>query len=177
LKRSSWVVLAVAALLLGLAGFLLLRGAGEPPRPEALIREALRDAEEAARARSVGGVMEVVSDDYKAAGMNKDRLRLLLANYVRQAQGIKYDVRVSAPQITFSRGRRDEALVMTTVSVFNTEGGENLWGGQPLALEMRRERQRRWLFFPEDRWRITSVVNLPPLPGFGGGEEGSVFGL
>lgn len=175
MRRSSKVALILALLLLGGSAVLLVQSSASSPRPEALIREALRDAEEAAQKRSVRGVMEIVSHTYKdAAGFNKDRLRLALVNALRQAQGAAYDVQVSAPRITMDKARPDQAIVMTTITVTERQNGGNLWGGQEVTLVMRKEMQRRWLVFTEPRWRVTSVVNLPPLPG---SDAGGIFGL
>jgi hypothetical protein len=183
-KRSSRIALALAVVLLGAAGVVLLLTVSDPPaRPETLIRNALRQAEEAARNRDVGGVMDIVSDDYKdASGFNKARLRLILARSFQQAgnMGMGYDVRVSVPQVVFDERKAGQALATTTVAAVETGSGENLWGGQPVTLVFRRERVRRWLLFSEDRWRVTSIVNLPPLPGFvgeEGGGGGGIFGL
>lgn len=172
MRRSSRIVLGLAVLLLGAAGGMLFVQARPRPTPEALIRQALEDAEQAARRRDVSGVMRIVSDDYKDGVMNKARLRLLLTRYVRQSVGGAYDVRVSPPVIQRDPDDSNRALVLTTIAVSNETSP---WGPQEVTLVMRREEGRRWLVFPEDRWRVISVVNLPALPGMGDG--GGVFGL
>ena len=178
MRRSSKILLGVAVLLLGGAGLLLLSQSRPRPDAETLIRQALQEAEQAARRRDVAGVMEIVSQDYKdAANLNKARLRLLLTRYVRQSVGTRYDVRVSPRLIQRDEGDPDRAVVLATITVFDPANRENLWGGEELSLVMRREQRRRWLLLPEDRWRVISVVNVPSLPGLGGEGGGGIFGF
>lgn len=175
MKRSSWILLTAAVLLLG-GGFLLLRQINKPPRPEALIRQALRDAEGAAKRRSVSGIMEIVSPRYP----DRNRLRLTLVNAIQRSQGVSYEVRIDAPQIVWTPGKSDQAVVMTRVSVVDAATGENLWGGgeaPPITLVMQRETRRRWLVLVQDRWRITSIANLPSGLGFGESGAGGFLGL
>ena len=171
MKRSSWVALVAAVLLLGGSGVLLVVRGGKRPTPEQLIRQSLRDVEEAGRKRSVGGVMSAVSKDYKdAAGFNKDRLRLLLARAVQDTQNRTFDVRVTPRNISFLPGNRDQATVVVQTAVVDTQNGETIWGGdQLITLVMRRESRRKWLVFSDDVWRVVGAANLPP---FGGGDEG-----
>ena len=179
MKRTSWLALAAGLILLAAAGLLVVNARPQPTR-ETLIRQALREAEEAAKKRSVGGVMGIVSNDYKdASNLNKDRLRIALARSYQMARGMSYDVRVKSPTVVPDQTNPDEALVFTTISVVDaTGGGQELWGGagQTITFKMRRETGRKWLVFPEDRWRVVSVVNLPPLPGLGS-EDGGGGGL
>lgn len=176
MRRSSWIALGLAVVLLGAAALMLLDQARPKPTPEVLIRQALADAEQAANGRNVGGVMRIVSDDYKdAANRNKATLSFLLNQYVRRSLGTAYAVRVSPPVIQFDRDDRNRALVLTSIRITNQGSNEEMWGAGEVTLAMRRERQRRWLLFSEDRWRVISVVNLPALPG--GGEGGGLFGF
>ena len=176
MKKRSRFALAAALLLFAAAAFLVL-GQRSQPRPETLIREAFQQAEEAAKKRDTAGVMRIVSDDYKdASNLNKEKLRTQLTRAYLLTREVKFDVQVRAPQVSLSKEKPDEALVMTTVTVINTDTNEALWGGMPLTVVMRRETGRRWLIFPEDRWRIVSVANLPALP-FAGSDSGGMLGL
>ena len=177
MRTSSKIALGVAVLLLAAAAVLFVAGSGPRATAEAQIGQALREAQEAAQQRSVGGVMKIVSDDYKdASNMNKDRLAaaLLRSYHMARNSGIKYDVRVGKPDVRLDPKNPDEALVLTSISVVDTSNNQSLYGDSntQLMLKMRREPGRRWLVLPDDKWRITSVVNLPPLPGLGGDEGG-----
>lgn len=185
MKRSSKVILSIAGLLLAVAGLLLFVNSRPRPRPEELIRAALNDAASAAQKRSVGGVMQVVSEGYRDSNnLNKQRLALLLNRSYRMSRGTAYSAHVNVLRVVPDEKRpRDEALVFTTVSVFNPSTNEQYYGSndQTVTFKMRREPGRRYLIFPDEHWRIVSVVNLPPLPGGldddGGGGSGGLGGL
>jgi len=165
MKPSSWVGLALAAVLLivGIVAYFL--PSASPETSETLIRQSLRDAESAAKARRVADVMEVISDDFQAGLWNKARLRLTLVRSLRNGRGVEYDVHVNEPRILPSpKGNLGERLVITRFSAFYSGSGEDIWGSDLLTLVMRQETRRRYLFFTRPRWRIVSVVNAPPVP-------------
>ena len=180
MRRSSWVGLGVAlVLLLAGAGWFLLRE-GTPPTPEQLITESLNDAEQAARKRNLSGVMEIVSRDFRAGGgLNRDRLRILLLRALNQSRGVDYGVQVAAPRIFPSpQGEKDKRLVVSRLSVFYNESGETIWGSnEPMVFVMREETRRKLLFLKEPRWRIVGVANLPPIPGGDDSSGGAMGGF
>ena len=182
MKTSSKITLAVAALLLFAGGFFWIMNRGPEPTPDALITQTLKDAEEAARHGSVGGVMDGVSDDFKSGAWDKTRLRLLLARTLRNGRGTDYDVHVNIPRIMASpKGNADERLVTTQFAAFYSDNNENIFGSGPVVLVMRKETERKWLFFRAPKWRIVSVVNMALVPGAdapddgGGGLGGGLF--
>lgn len=181
MKTSSKIVLAAALVLLGAAG-LLVGQRQAPPTREELIRQSLRNAEEAAQRRDVRGVMEVISNDYKdARGLNKARLRLLLTRSINQGRGVDYNVKINQPRIFPDKAEPEKkALVVTKFAVFYAENNGNIWGTDAVTLAMRKESRRKWLLFSTPVWRIVSVANLPPLPGSNGddvGGMGDVLGI
>jgi hypothetical protein len=166
MKRSSKIALFVALLLVSVGIFWIAGTIGPRKTPDELIQESLADAETAAKHRNPAGTMEVISAKFQSGMWNKDRLRLVLARSMQQGRGVDYDVRVNAPRIFPSpTGNPDERIVISRLSAFYTGTGEDIWGSGPLTLVMRKEAQRKWLFFSEPRWRIVSVANVPPLPG------------
>lgn len=165
MKTSSKIMLALAVLLVVAGGF-LFAVQGEKPTPDALIRQSLSEAENAARRGSAGGVMDSVSDDFKSGPWDKTKLRLLLARSLKAGKGTDYNVRVNAPRIMPSpKGKPDERLVTTQFSAFYSDNGENIFGTGPVVMVMRQETERKWLFFREPKWRIVSIVNAPPILG------------
>ena len=178
MKTSSKITLVVAALLLFAGGFVWIINRGATPTPDALIRQSLQEAEDAARNGSVGGVMASVSDDFKSGAWDKTRLRLLLAQTLRNGRGTDYNVRVNAPRIMPSpKGNQNERLVTTQFAAFYSDNNENIFGSGPVVLVMREENQRKWLFFREPKWRIVSVVNMALVPGADTEGDGSGGGL
>ena len=152
--------------MLALGLTLGLRGPRTPPSPETLIQQSLNDAEEAAKRRDARGVMDVVSDSFRAGPLTRKTLNLQLLRAFQSGRGVNYDVQVNRPQILPSpNGRADERLVVSRFAVFYAASGDDIWSTEPVTLVMRQEWRRKWLLFREPRWRVVSVANLPPLPG------------
>jgi hypothetical protein len=178
MRNSSKIGLVIAVLLLVVGGVLFLLGRGDNLTPEQRITQSLSDVQEAAKRRSVSGVMDVISDDFSYSGWNKARLRLLVSRSIGQSRGIDYDARVNAPRILpSSTGNPDERMVVSKLAVFYSGSGEDIWGTGPLTFVMRKETARKWLVFREPRWRIVGVATGIALPGYS--EEvspGSLYG-
>ena len=166
MKTTSKIVLGIATLLLFVGGLLLWRLQSTPKlTPEQQIVASLADAEDAAKRHSVGGVMDLVSNDLSAGQVNKARLRLLLSRSFQNGRGVNYDVHVNAPRILPSpKGDPKERLVFTKASVFFAETGEDIWGSNPITLVMREEQQPFGLLLRVPRWRVVAVGELS-LPG------------
>jgi hypothetical protein len=165
MDRRKWILGGSAALLVVGVG-VLLAPRSESKTPEAQITEALQSAEEAARQGSVEGVMDIISDDFKAGPLDKARLRLSLFRAQRSARGVKYDVKVNVPRfLPLDAARPDHRTVMSKFAAFDQLSGETYWGTEPLMVVMRKEERRRWLVFKEPAWRIVSCPALPSLPG------------
>lgn len=166
MKTSSKIGLACAAALMLLGG-LTLFFISRPPKiaPEILIAQSLQDAENAAKRRSANGVIETISEDFQAGPWNKKRLYVYLMQQFKNGRGVNYDVRVNAPRVLPSpKGNPDERVVISRMSAFYTDSGDDIWGSGPLTMIMRKESRARLIFFEEPRWRIVGVANIPPLP-------------
>jgi hypothetical protein len=166
-KPSSKIALAVAVLLLLVGGIMVGIGRTQKPSPERLIVQSLQDAEDAARRGSVNGVMDTISEDFRAGGWDRGKIKLLLLRTMAQGRGTNYDVHVNQPRIMKSpKGREDERLVVTRFAAFYAGTGEDIYKtGEGVILVMREETRSKWLVFREPYWRVVGVVNLPALPG------------
>jgi hypothetical protein len=178
--KPRYAIAALAVLLLAAGLFLAYVRGRTPPAPEVLIRQSLKDVEAAARAHNPRGVIEVVSDSFRAGPLTRKTLNLQLVRAMQNGRGTNYDVHVNEPRILPSpTGDPDQRLVITQAAVFFTGSGEDIWSANPMTLVMRKESRRKWLFFHEPRWRIVGIANLPPLPGVGdddGAGIADVFG-
>ena len=173
MTKLSRIALMIAAVLLLISGSLYIANRPIEKSPDVLIGEALDDAAAAARKGDTGAFMDVVSDDFRSGSWNKARLRLLLNRTLNEGRGVNYDVHVNAPRIQPSpRGRPNERLVITRFAAFYTGPNEDIYKtNDAVMLIMRAETRRRALVLSEPRWRIVSILNLPALPGAGGGGE------
>lgn len=96
MEKSSRLALIVAIILLFVGGIsYFVSRVPDKQTPDDLIRESLRDGQEAAQRGDVAGVMSIVSDDFHAGQWNKARLRLLLSRTLSHSQGVAYDVHVN----------------------------------------------------------------------------------
>jgi len=170
MKTSSRWGIAVATLLIVAGLFLAYIRGLQPPPPETLIRQSLKDVEESAKRHNPRGVMEVVSDSFQAGPLNKRMLNLQLIRAMQNGRGTDYDVHVNEPKILPATDP-DKRIVITQASVFFSGSGDDIWSANPMTLVMRKESRRKWLFFHEPRWRIIGVANMPPLPGSGDDED------
>lgn len=176
MRTSSKIGIFTGALVLLLGLFLAFRSQITPPTPEMLIRQSLKDAEEAAKRRDARGVMEVISEEFRAGPLNRKVLNLQLIRAMRNSRGVNYDVHVTEPRILPSpNGKPDERLVISRFAVFYEATGDDIWKAEPVTLVMRREWQRRWFLLREPRWRVVSVANMPPLPGIGDEDGGGIL--
>jgi hypothetical protein len=163
--NRRWVLMSSVALVL-LGGGVLLIPRVESKTPEAAITESLQSAEEAARKGSVEGVMNYVSDDFKAGPLDKARLRLMLMRAQKNGRGVNYDVKVNVPRfLPIDASRPDHRTVVSKFAAFDIGSGETYWGTDPLMVVMRKEERRKWVFFKEPVWRVVACPALPPLPG------------
>ena len=152
MRTSSKIGMAVAALVLAVGLVLVFWGRRTPPAPETLIAQSLNDAEEAAKRRDARGVMDVVSESFKAGPLTRKTLNLQLLRAFQSGRGVNYDVQVNRPQILASpNGREDERLVISRFAVFYAATGDDIWSTEPVTLVMRREWRRKWLVLREPR--------------------------
>lgn len=147
------------------AGVLWATWPKAPSNPEAGVAIALEALADAARRGRVDEIMDYVSRDFRAAGLDKKRLRLLLVRSRASGKPGDWDVHLSPLQFVPADPSHPELrAVSTRLSVFETLGGETLWGGEPTVFLLRRETRRHLWWFPVERWRIVGVPALPPIP-------------
>lgn len=163
--NRRWLLGGSVALLLVGGGFLMIPRV-ESKTPEVQITESLQNAEEAARRGSVDGVMDYVSDDFKAGPLDKTRLRLMLMRAQKSGRGVNYDVKVNVPRfLPLDASRPDHRTVISKFAAFDLGSGETYWGTEPLMVVMRKEERRKWGVFKEPVWRVLSCPALPSMPG------------
>jgi hypothetical protein len=67
-------------------------------------------------------------------------------------------VRVLKPNVLPVQNKPKERIVITRLTAFYTDTGDNIFGSGNMTLVMREETERRYFLFSQPRWRIVSVV-------------------
>jgi hypothetical protein len=150
MQRSSKRVLGIVALLVVvLAGFFLLRQPSVPDRDQ--ITAQLDAARGAAEQHSVGGIMKIVSAEYKDSNFNNDQLHFFLARVMRQSGRVT--VLLSPPNVMVNG---DSATSTSQVTVRSRETDHVIFD-QPVTLNWRREEGHRLLVLPAHVWRVVGA--------------------
>lgn len=150
MKPSSKILLWMALLLVFIvAAFVFLR---QPPvSDEAQISGRLEAARAAGERHDVGGVMEIVSQNYHDANVPSPvQLRFLL-NKVQGSEPVK--ITQSLPVISVSG---DAATSTSHLQVISSANGRVLFSHDIVA-QWKREDANRYLIIPTKVWRITSA--------------------
>jgi hypothetical protein len=164
MTRSRWVAATVSIALI-LAGLLWQIWPRETRPVEQQVTDTLDELADAARRGRVDEIMGFISSDFRAGAINRTQLRLLLIRSRRNARVGDYDVKLNRPTLLpADPGKPDQRMVLGKLAVFDSFGGETLWGADSMVFVLRREPDRKWGVFPTHRWRVLGVPNLPPLP-------------
>lgn len=151
-RRTLILVLGVAALVIALVP--VIRGPALPADP-VRVTHTVREMASAVEKRDVRELMAHVSASYKdAMGFDRNRLRLLAADALRETERLSVSVDVTKVDL-----RGDLATVELTASVAGTlKGGAELPEmTQPLRFFMAKEPARRLWVLPTTAWRVTGV--------------------
>jgi len=150
-KRSllPWVI--VGAIVALVAAFFLT----EDRRSDVeLIREAFNESVEASKEGRPGGVMDLISANFRINDESPSRNQI--ADVIRRSRPdvevVQFDPIIRGDQATVVSPVRLEASVLTQRMKFAFED---------VRLTFQREPGTRWLFFPTRRWRLVQV-QVPP---------------
>ena len=135
------------------------------PRPsvDEQITRAFQSAKVAAQKGDISGAVAVVSNRFKAGGVNKKRLRLLLFRARQEARGTDWVIDVAPPRVLPANPATPAERLVVTRIVARTGAGETLWstGDSPVTLLMREEPGKTWGIFPRNDWRVVAAPGLP----------------
>ncbi|MGA1463194.1 MAG: hypothetical protein ACO37Y_08330 [Steroidobacteraceae bacterium] len=119
-------------MLIRITTFLLLAalfGCGGPAEPEEQVRAVIEEAEQAAEARSIGRLAELVSDDYDDGRFQRDELLTWVRAWLIAHQSVRLVVRVDELELM----GLELARVRATVGLLGREAGESF----ELAMDIR----------------------------------------
>lgn len=151
------------ALILVLGSAALYFTARPQPSVDKQIAAAFEKAQVAAQRGDIAGATEIVSADFHAGSLTKQRLKLLLFRARAQERGTDWRVEITQPLVyPTDDSAPDKRLVITRVSAKDASG-ETLWstGTAPVTLLMREEKTRVFWVFPGTAWRVVSAPGLP----------------
>jgi hypothetical protein len=163
-----WVVVAgcVALLLVG-AAWLRHLAQAPPGTDSQQIMAQIQRAQAAAEERNVGALMRVVSPEFKDEnGITRPVLTYETRDQLRDAQRVEVVIPLNDLHIQVApSGREATTTARIEVRITDRQGGTRALNFTP-TLQWRKERVRRYLFFPAEEWRVARAQGI----GTGEGE-------
>ena len=154
MRTSSKILLVVAIVAVVALVALLFRHSPIPDQQQ--IANQMDSAVNAANAHNVGGIMAVISADYRDDnGYNVDLLHALLTRGLRDTPGLHASL--SSPQITVNG---DQASSTAFLTVVDQQSGHTLYS-QEITLQWRKEHAHAFLIFPTDEWLVVGASYGP----------------
>jgi hypothetical protein len=166
MKRSSWIILSLCAVLAGSLVFIYrLSQTGNGPLTEAQAREMVQRMQTAVATKNVNTIMGYITtdNDAKIVNLKQDQLRLLLARTFRNAQEMRADV----TNFSFEGGTADVASAQFDLSLKHEEPGLNaeVYTGR-IALHLHRtDVPHLFGLYSTHEWRIIAAETSGPDPG------------
>lgn len=161
MRRSSWVVLGLIALLA--AVMVYARVAGRPElTDEEQIQAVLVKGQSAVERKDLKSVLSCISRSYSdSAGLKFDTLRLQGARAF-QERGV-YDVSLENVSMAVNGDRADGA-VDVTLDLASGGSRHRVYSGR-MGLSLRKEESRHWLVIPVREWKVTEINGLSAVTG------------
>lgn len=159
MKKTSWVILAVIAVLIVI---LIIMNASQNNAltSEVQISLLIKDAKSAVEQKDVRRTMSLISDTYSDSnGMSRSSLRGMVIRAYKDFD--HYSVALNKADIKVNG---DTAKVELDVRVSGTYQHQNseVFNG-PITLTLIKEPALRWLIFPTSKWRVSGTTGLPNL--------------
>lgn len=152
-RNRKWIFFV----LLGLAAvglFFLIRG-GPPRSDQEQIQAVLTEGERAVEEKDLSAIMQYVSKDYKDdLGLNRDRMRLLIAQTFREHGPIYVALNNVSIQ---PQGETATVSATVTIEAQGKESNETSSNTYPMTLQFRKEPGYRFLVIPTEYWRVVSA--------------------
>lgn len=156
MKRSSWLAISGAAVLIA-ALLVMWRIATVPvPPEEQIVRNRLEEIRQAIEGRDLNTLMDAISSDFDAFGYSPERLRIELASAFRR--GIQPHVRYSTPVISIIG--KEATVSMRVEAWWEDQGLVSRHEPTDIQLKLRKEPARKWLVFPTEKWRVVDVEGI-----------------
>lgn len=156
MKRSTWLAISGATLLIA-ALLVMWRIAATPTPPEEqVVRNRLEEIRQAIEGRDLNTLMDAISSDFDAFGYSPERLRIELASAFRR--GIRPHVRYTAPVINIIG--KEATVSMRVEAWWEEQGLVSRHEPTDIQVTLRKEPARKWLVFPTEKWRVIDVEGI-----------------
>ncbi|GIV20675.1 MAG: hypothetical protein KatS3mg023_2426 [Armatimonadota bacterium] len=156
MKRSTWLALIGAMVLLGVVLVMWRIAATPVPPEEQIVRNRLEEIRLAIEGRDLNTLMEALSSDFDAFGYSPERLRIEIASAFRR--GIQPHVRYSTPVINIIG--KEATVSMRVEAWWEEQGLVSRHEPTDIQLKLRKEPARKWLVFPTEKWRVVDVEGI-----------------
>ena len=164
MRKSSWIALAVCAVLaVALGGIYLVSQSESETLTQAKATEMLHDMQSAVSHKNAAAVMKYMSPDAKTrvASLNEDQLRLLISRAFRDSGRLQADV----SNISF-QSTAGEATVQFDLKVTNEDPNVHSqdYAGRVTLHVQRIEVPHLLGLYRTREWRITGAESTGPDP-------------
>jgi len=150
MRKAILIAITIIALGYLCVAFFTLDGRSD----DAKVRDFIASGIKAVQDRNVTAVISCISPDYNDdAGVNYDRLRILIAQAIKDEPG--YLITTSKPSIKI---RSNEATVMLHVTLKHPAGVE--FYDRDITLELAQQNAYHMLIIPTKQWQVVGTTNL-----------------
>jgi hypothetical protein len=157
-----WLFVGVFLLLL-LAGGVWLRWLAQSPQgtDTQQILAQIQRGQQAAEERNTGALMRIVSPQYRdEIGQTRPVLNYQARQQLRDAQRVEVTIPLNDLHIQFApSGREATSTGRMEIRITEREGGVRSMTLTP-TLHWRKERVRRYFFFPAEEWHVVRAEGI-----------------
>ncbi|MHB1000545.1 MAG: Cif family virulence factor [Armatimonadota bacterium] len=158
MKKTSWIVLAIILVLLGMLFVNKVRQ-GSSLSDEEQISAILVDGKAAVEEKNLRHILSYISEDYTdSAGLSSDSLRAMFIKAFRD--NARYSITIKDIDMKLNGDTAYTTLDTTVYANYNPTDAQEVFTG-PVQLVLKKEKSRKWLVFPADKWKVIGASGLP----------------
>jgi hypothetical protein len=150
MNKTGKILIGIALAAIVLLALRVVPGLLNPPSDDVLVRQALQESIDASRDGRPGGVLDVLSEQFRINEMEPTRRQVMQA------------VRDNRPEVEVPDQRvlvtGDEARIVSPITVTIRRGPFSMDRTIPeVTILFRREDDTQWLLIPRRRWKLAEV--------------------
>lgn len=164
MRRSSRIALAMALLLIGVVGFILLRvgdSRAAEMTPETL-SQLLQRGKEALEHRDAGGILSLFAPEAQIMGQPPDRLRAALDRTMAELGDGNLTVTLTKPDVRTQTGKAHATFFMDVNG--KVQGVNVHYYHSRITLTLEKVHVSHWFdLYRTEEWKISHFESEPPL--------------